>query len=186
MRPPLGRRTQGPNSMSACQIWWLSSAANFWCAWGASSCRSERPRCWRKRYRVAGEMAGAGLTGRQGEFAPQGGAGTMRVFAFEALDEAGQLRGDGAGLATVLARFGSERFEAAVAVAPGPIQQGIDGNHRAFRIGEVVVAGGNLLSAVREFAAGKSLDHQRRDHAITEEGEFFGFGIHGENLRPER
>jgi Transposase C of IS166 homeodomain len=129
---------------------------------------------------------GRGLTGRQGEFAPQGGAGTMRVFAFEAFDEAGQLRGDGAGLATVLARFGSQRFEAAVAVAPGPIQQGIDGNRRAFRIGEVVVAGGNLLSAVREFAAGKSLDHQRRDHAITEEGEFFGFGIHGENLRPER
>src|SRR5438445_10744653 len=59
MRPPLGRRIQGPNSISACQIWLLNSASNFLCAWGASSCRSERPRCLRKRYSVEGEMAGA-------------------------------------------------------------------------------------------------------------------------------
>jgi hypothetical protein len=87
----------------------------------------------------------------------------MWVFALEAFDETGQLRGHGAGLATVLTRFGSESLEAAVAVAPRPIQQRIDGNRRPFRIGDVVVAGGDLLSAAREFAAGKGLDHQRRD-----------------------
>ena len=87
----------------------------------------------------------------------------MRVFAFEAFNETGQLRGDGAGLATVLTRFGSESLEATVAVAPRPIQQCIDGNRCPFRIGDVVVAGGDLLSAAREFTARKSLDHQRRD-----------------------
>ena len=83
----------------------------------------------------------------------------MRVFALEAFDQAGQLRGDGARLAPVLARLGSERLEAAVAVAPGPIQQRIDGDRRALRIGDVEVAGGNLLSAAREFTAGKSFEH---------------------------
>src|SRR6185369_14017087 len=103
------------------------------------------------------------------QFAQQGRAGAMWVFvfAFEAFDEAGQLRGDGAGLPPVLTRLGSQRLEAAMAVAPRPIQQRIDGNRRAFRVGDVVVAGGNLLSAAGEFAAGQSLDHKRGDHAIT-------------------
>jgi hypothetical protein len=48
------------------------------------------------------------------------------------------------------------------------------------------VAGGNLLSAAGEFAAGQSLDHKRGDHAITEESKFFGFGIHGKISVPER
>jgi hypothetical protein len=47
--------------------------------------------------------------------------------------------------------------------SPCSLAWGIDGNRRAFRIGDVVVAGGDLLSAMREFTAGKSLDHQRRD-----------------------
>jgi len=51
------------------------------------------------------------------------------------LDEAGQWLGDGAELATVLARFGGQRLEAAVAVAQRPIQQRIDGNRRPFRTG---------------------------------------------------
>ena len=110
----------------------------------------------------------------------------MRVFAFEAFDEAGQLRGDGARLAAVLARFGGQRLEAAGAVAPRPIQQRIDGNRGAFGIGDVVVAGGNLLSAAGEFAARKSFDHQRGDRAVAEQSEFFGFGIHGKSPCPER
>ena len=102
---------------------------------------------------------GCVLAGRQGEFAQQGRAGAMWVFALEAFDEGGQLRGDGARLAPVLTRLGGERLEAAMAVAPRPIQQGIDGNRRAFRIGDVEVAGGNLLSAAREVTAGKSFNH---------------------------
>jgi hypothetical protein len=87
----------------------------------------------------------------------------MRVLALEAFDETGQLRVDGARLTTVLARFGSQRFETAVAVAQRPIQQRIDGNRRPFRMGDVVVASGDLLGAAREFAAGKTLDYQRSD-----------------------
>ena len=48
----------------------------------------------------------------------------MRVLAFEAFDEIGELRRDGAGLSAVLTRFGRQRFEAAVAaIAQRPIQQ---------------------------------------------------------------
>jgi len=112
--------------------------------------------------RGSGER-GCVRTGRQGQFAQQRRAGAMRVLALEAFDEAGQLRGDGAGLSAVLARLGSQRFETAVAVAQRPIEQCIDANRRPFRMGDVVVAGGDLLGAACEFAAGKTFDHQRRD-----------------------
>jgi len=64
----------------------------------------------------------------------------MRVFALEAFDQSGQLRGDGAWLAAVLARLGSESSEAAVAVALGPFQQRVNGDGAAARIGDVVLA----------------------------------------------
>ena len=57
------------------------------------------------------------LPGRQGQFAQQSRAGAMRVLALEAFDEAGQLRSHRAGLSPVLARFGSQGFETAIAVA---------------------------------------------------------------------
>jgi hypothetical protein len=63
----------------------------------------------------------------------------MGVFALETFDQAGQLRGDGARLAAVLARFGDEGLEAAVAVALGPFQQRIDGDGTTFGVGDVVV-----------------------------------------------
>ena len=75
----------------------------------------------------------------------------MRVFALEAFDESGQLRGDGAWLTAVLARFGSESFETAVAVAFGPFQQRVDGDGAAARIGDVVGARGDLFGAAGEF-----------------------------------
>ena len=97
----------------------------------------------------------------------------MRVFAFETFDEVGQLRGQGARLAAVLARFGSQGLEAAGAVAERPIQQRIDGNRSAFGIGDVVVTGGNLLGAAGEFAAGKGFEHQRRNQRRIETGRVF-------------
>ena len=115
------------------------------------------------------------------QFAQQGGAGAMRVFAFEAFDQVGELRGNGAGLAAVLARLGSQGLEAAVAVAERPIQQRIDGNRGALGIGDVVVAGGDLLGAAGEFAAGSDSKHQRGDQPVAEQGDFFGFGIHAES-----
>jgi len=118
------------------------------------------------------------LAGGQGQFAQQRRAGAMWVFALEAFDEAGQLWCDGARLATVLARFGGEGLEAAVAVARRPVEQRIDRDGAAFRIGDVVVAGGNLLGAAREFAAGQRLQHEWRDQTIAEQGNFFGFVIH--------
>ncbi len=87
----------------------------------------------------------------------------MRVFALEALDQSGQLRSHGAHLAAVLARFGGEGFDAAVAIALGPFQQRIDRERAAAGIGDVVRARGDLLGASSEFAARQRLDHQRRD-----------------------
>jgi hypothetical protein len=63
-----------------------------------------------------GGKRGCGLPGRQSQFAQQRGAGAMGILAPEAFDEA-QLLCDGAGLAPVLARFGGQRGEAAMAVA---------------------------------------------------------------------
>src|SRR5258708_15075798 len=46
-------------------------------------------------------------------------------------------------------------------------------------MGNVVEAGGDLLGAPGEFAAGQRFQHQGRDQAITEERDFFGFVVHG-------
>ena len=83
----------------------------------------------------------------------------MRVFAFQAFDQVGELRGDGARLAAVLARFGGQGIEAAVAIAERPLEQRIDRNRNPLGIGNVVLTGGNLLSAAGEFTAGKGFEH---------------------------
>src|SRR5256885_6919003 len=93
----------------------------------------------------------------------------MRILALEAFDETGQLRSDGAGLSTVLARLGSQCFETAVAITQRPIEQCINGNRRSFRMGDVVSAGGDLLGAAREFTAGKTFNDQRRSEEHTSE-----------------
>src|SRR5260370_6588421 len=49
-------------------------------------------------------------------------------------------------------------------------------------MGDVVGAGGDLLGAAREFAAGKTFDYQGRDQPEAKQSQFFGFGIHAENL----
>ena len=90
----------------------------------------------------------------------------MRVFALETFDEAGQLGGHGARLAAVLARFRSEGLEAAIAITRRPVEQRIDRDGAAFGIGNVVVAGGDLLGTAREFAACERFEHQRRDQEV--------------------
>ena len=77
-------------------------------------------------------------------------------------------------------------FEAAVAIAERPIQQRIHRNRSAFGMRNLVVAGGDLLGAAREFAAGQRFQHQRRDQPVTEQGDFFGFGIHEEDLLSQK
>jgi hypothetical protein len=44
------------------------------------------------------------------------------------------------------------------------------------------VAGGDFLGSPREFAAGQWLKHERRDYAEAEQGDFFGLGIHPDDL----
>lgn len=95
--------------------------------------------------------------GRQGQFAQQRRASAMRVFAFQAFDQAGQLRRDGARLTAVLTRFGGQGLEAAVAVALGPLQQRVDGDRTALGIRDVILPGGNFLGAASEFPARKLL-----------------------------
>jgi len=93
----------------------------------------------------------------------QGGAGTVRVFALETLDEISELRRDGAGLPAVLPRLRRQRLEASVAVAQRPVQQRVYRNRGALGSGDLVVAGGNLLGAAGEFAARKRLQNQWSD-----------------------
>ena len=49
---------------------------------------------------------------------------------------------------------------------------------RRVECGNVVEAGGDLLGAAGEFAAGQRFQHQRRDQAVTEQRDFFGFVVH--------
>src|SRR5215208_2593223 len=51
---------------------------------------------------------------------------------------------------------------------------------------DLVVAGGNLLCAAREFPAGQRFQHKRCDQPVTEQGDFFGFGIHEEDLLSQK
>ena len=83
----------------------------------------------------------------------------MRILALEAFDQVGELRSDGARLTAVLARFGGQGIEAAAAIAERPLEQGIDRNGNPLGIGNVVLAGGNLLRAAGEFTAGKGFEH---------------------------
>jgi hypothetical protein len=83
----------------------------------------------------------------------------MRIFTLQAFDQVGELGSDGARLTAVLARFGGQGIEAAAAIAERPLEQSIDRNGYALGIGDVVLAGGNLLGAAGEFTAGKGFEH---------------------------
>ena len=124
---------------------------------------------------MAGDKAASGWLGRQ--FAQQRGAGAMRVLALEPFDEGGGFRGDGAHLAAVLARLGGQGGESVAAIAQGPLQQRVDRDLAAGGVGDVVEAGGDLLGAACQLAAGQRFQHQRGDETVTEEGDFFGFVV---------
>ena len=113
--------------------------------------------------RKAGLMSFAG----GGQFAQQSGAGTMRVLAFEPFDESGGVGSDGTGLPTVLARLGRQSVQSVAAIAQGPIQQCVHRDLAAGGMRKVVEAGGDLLGAAREFAAGQRLQHQRRNQPVA-------------------
>jgi hypothetical protein len=106
----------------------------------------------------------------------------VRVFALETLDEIGKLWRDVARLPAVLPRLRRQRLEAAIAVAQRPVQQRVYRNRCALGSGDLVVAGGNLFGAPRELTARQGLENQGRDQPISEEGDLFGLGIHGEDL----
>jgi hypothetical protein len=126
------------------------------------------------------------FAGRQRQLAQQRGAGAVRIFALEAFDQIGELRGDGARLSPVLPGLRRQGFEAAVAVTERPFQQRIHGDRGAFGMRDLVVAARDLLGAPREFAAGQRFQHERRDQSIAEQGDFFGFGIHEEDLLSQK
>ena len=83
----------------------------------------------------------------------------MRVLALEPFNEGGGFRRHGAGLSAVLTRFGRQRGQSVAAIAQGPIQQRVHRDLAAGGMGNVVEAGGDLLRAAREFAAGQRLQH---------------------------
>jgi len=48
------------------------------------------------------------------------------------------------------------------------------------------VAGSDLLSPAGKFAAGQRLEHERRNYAEAEQGDFFGLGIHADDLLSQK
>jgi hypothetical protein len=52
------------------------------------------------------------------------------------------------------------------------MQKRIDTEGSAFGIRDVVLAGGDLPGAPREFSAGKDLKHERRNQPVAEQGDF--------------
>jgi hypothetical protein len=43
--------------------------------------------------------------------------------------------------------------------------------------------GGNLLGTAGEFSARQGFQNQRRDYAVSKQGEFFSFGVHDRTIR---
>ena len=74
----------------------------------------------------------------------------------------GSIQLGGGGLAVILAQLGRQRGQS-VAIAQRPVQQGIHRDLAAGGMGNVVEAGGDLLRAPGEFAAGQRFQHQGRD-----------------------
>ncbi len=103
----------------------------------------------------------------------------MRVLALEAFDECSDFWRDGTGLPAILSRLGRQRGQTVAAIAQGPIQQRVHRDLATGGMGNVVEAGGDLLSAPGEFAAGQRFQHQGGNQAVTEERDFFGFVVHG-------
>src|SRR5205807_6944563 len=66
--------------------------------------------------------------GDQGQFAQQGGAGTVGVLAFQSFDQFGQLRGEGARLPAVASGLRRQGGKTTTAIAQRPVEQSIDGD----------------------------------------------------------
>jgi hypothetical protein len=113
-----------------------------------------------------------------GQLAQQSGAGTMRVLALEPFDEGGGSGATARACPRSWRGLGRQRGQSVAAIAQRPIQQRVHRDLAAGGMGNVVEAGGDLLGAAREFAAGQRFQHQRRDEAVTEERDFFGFVVH--------
>lgn len=91
----------------------------------------------------------------------QRGAGARRAFALEPFDERGEFGSDGAQLAAILARFGVKCGQSVATVAQSPLQQSVHRHLPARGIRKVVEARGDVLSALRQFAARERFQDQR-------------------------
>ena len=121
-----------------------------------------------------------------GQLAQQSGPRTMGVLALEPFDEGSDFWRDGAGLSAILARLGRQRGQSVAAIAQRPVQQRVHRDLATGGMGNVVEAGGDLLGATSEFAAGQRFQHQGRNQAVSEERDFFGFVVHGVAFSPGR
>lgn len=118
------------------------------------------------------------ILGSERQFAQQRGARAVRVLALEPFNQFGRGGGDGACLPTILPGFGDQARKSVLAIAARPLQHGFRTHRAAAGMRDVILARGDLLSASGEFAARQGFQDQRRDDAITEEGDFFGFVLH--------
>src|SRR5947209_19013319 len=112
--------------MSDCQIWLACSASNFLCAGGSEQLACGEAALFEEAMEAGGGEGGFVLTGHESQLAPQGGAGAMRIFTFEAFDQIGQLGRDGARLPAILTRLGGQGFKAPPAIVERPVQPRVD------------------------------------------------------------
>jgi len=127
---------------------------------------------------------GIGLV--EGEDAGDGAGRAMGLLALESFGAVEGGRGDDPGLALVAAREGLEAVEAVGSVAAFPAGEGGNADSAAGGVGDVVVAGGDLLPQV-PLAAGRVLVTQKgQDEGVTEEDDLgaliFGIDFVGHGL----
>src|SRR5438270_678908 len=120
--------------------------------------------------------------GDQSQFSQQRGAGTVWVLSFQSFDQLGQLWGEGARLPAVPTGLRRQGGKTTTAIPQCPVEQGIDREGGALGIRDLITSRSNFLCSSCELSTRQGLQNQRGDQSVAEEGNFFGFCVHGENL----
>jgi hypothetical protein len=149
--------------------------------WPSQQLAGRQTTLFKETIQSGGRNGGTAGTGHQRQFPQQSHAGPMWVLAFQPLDQLGQLWGNDTWLSTIASRLGSQGGKATAAIAPGPVQQGVNRKRSALGVRDLVLARRDLLGPAREFAAGQDLQNQGSDECIAEQCDFFSSRIHDDH-----
>ena len=113
---------------------------------------------------------GTGLI--EGEDPDDGAGRAVWLFPLERLSAVERLLGNGTGLATVGAGLGLEALETILKIKSLPASESGRADGRARRVGNIIVAAGNLL-AQRLLPAGRVFaSYEGQDERVAEQGDF--------------